>query len=104
MTAEPPALPRRDDVLVDKGAEASKPCLSLAETRTQTAAGGLLPIGTASIIAMRILFPQPPFFWSLGEIKRKVLGGQTTNFPSSARGGVFNQNEGQLWYSILADV
>ena len=34
MTTEPPALPRRVDVLADKGAEAPKPCLSSVEIHT----------------------------------------------------------------------
>ena len=43
MAAEPPALLRKDEVLVDKGAEAPKPCLSIVEIRTLIATGGLLP-------------------------------------------------------------
>ena len=46
-----PALPcSRDDALVDNGAVVPKPCLSPAEIRTQTAAGGLLPAGKASTV------------------------------------------------------
>ena len=55
MKAEPPVLPRRDGVLVDKGAAAPKPCLSPAEMRTLTTAGDLLLAGKASI-ATRIIF------------------------------------------------
>ena len=47
MKVEPPALPRWDDVLVDKGAAAPKQCLSPVEMRKLTAAGGLLPAGKA---------------------------------------------------------
>ena len=43
IKAELPTVPRWDDVLGDKGAAASKPCLSPVEMRTPTAAGGLLP-------------------------------------------------------------
>ena len=43
MKAEPPALPRRDDVLVDKGAAGPKPCLSLMEMCTLTVTGDLIP-------------------------------------------------------------
>ena len=60
--AESPALPRMDDVLVDKGAAAPKPCLSPVEMRTLTAAGGLLPAGKAST-ATKIIFYQPPFWF-----------------------------------------
>ena len=55
MKAECPALPRWDDILVDKGAAVLKPCLSPAEMRTRIAAGGLLPAGTAST-ATRTIF------------------------------------------------
>ena len=58
MRAESSALPRRDDVLVDKGAAAPKPCLSAVEIRTLTAAAGLLPAGKASI-KTRIIYCQP---------------------------------------------
>ena len=56
---EPPALPcYRDDVLIDKGAEAPKSCLLTMKMRTQTAAGGLLPDGIASTVT-RTIFLQP---------------------------------------------
>ena len=61
MIAEPPALPCRDDALVNKGAEAPKPCLSPMEVRTPTAAGSLLPAGTVST-AMKTIFPPPPLW------------------------------------------
>ena len=48
VKAEPPALSYRDDVLVENGAAAPKPCISPLEMRTTTAAGGLLPIGKIS--------------------------------------------------------
>ena len=58
-STEPPALPCcRDDALVDKGAKASKPCLSPVEMRTLTAVGDLLPARTAST-ATRTIFHQP---------------------------------------------
>ena len=71
MKAEPPALPRRDDVLVDEGAASSMPCLSTVEIRMRTAAVGLLPIGTASTAA-RTNFPLPFFPWSLGGSKKRT--------------------------------
>ena len=56
-STEPPALPRcRDDTMIDKGADAPKPCLSPGETRTLSVAGGLRPVDTAST-AMRAIFP-----------------------------------------------
>ena len=45
---EPPALPCRDDVVVQNGAAAPKSCLSPLKMRTPTAAGGLLPPGETS--------------------------------------------------------
>ena len=56
---EPPALPCRDDVLVENGATAPTSCLPFLEMRSPTAADGLLPIGEASR-ATRTTFNQPP--------------------------------------------
>ena len=56
MTAEPPVLSRRDDVLVNKGTEAPKRHFPLVEVRMlPSAAGGLLPTGTVSTV-MRTIF------------------------------------------------
>ena len=48
MMTEPPALPYREDVVVESGDAAPKSCLSSLEMRTTTAAGGLLPTGKTS--------------------------------------------------------
>ena len=48
VKAEPPALPCRDDVLVEDGAAAPKSCLPSLEMRSPSAAGGLLPAGKTS--------------------------------------------------------
>ena len=48
MKAEPPALPCRDDVVVESGNAAPKSCLPSLEMRTTTAAGGLVPTGKTS--------------------------------------------------------
>ena len=48
VKAEPPALPCRDDSLVECGAAAFKSCLPSMEMRPLTAAGGLVPTGEAS--------------------------------------------------------
>ena len=45
MMAEPPALPCRDDVLVESGDAATKSCLLSLEMHSSTAAGGLVPPG-----------------------------------------------------------
>ena len=48
VKAEPPALPCRDDVVVESGPAASESCLPSMEMRLSTAAGGLVPTGEAS--------------------------------------------------------
>ena len=48
VKAEPPTFSCRDDVVVENGAAAPKLCLSPLETRTTTAAGGLLLTGETS--------------------------------------------------------
>ena len=48
MKAEPPALPCRDDSVVECGVAAFKSCLPSMEMRPSTAAGGLVPTGNAS--------------------------------------------------------
>ena len=66
-SARPPALScSRNDALVDNGPAPTKPCLSLLEMRTGTAAEGLLSAGTAST-AIRTIFSRPLPSWTLGE-------------------------------------
>ena len=74
MTAEPPALPCRDTVLVDNGVEGPTPCLSPVEMRTlPIAAGGLLPAGTAST-ATRTIFHLPPlWFYPTKEMNSRTM-------------------------------
>ena len=48
VKAEPPALPCRDDVVVERSVAASESCLPSLEMRSSTAAGGLVPTGKAS--------------------------------------------------------
>ena len=48
VNAEPPALPCRDDVLVEDGAAAPKSCLPFLEMRSPSAADDLLPAGKTS--------------------------------------------------------
>ena len=76
-----PALPRRDGVLVNKGAAAPKSCLSPVEMRTLTAAGGLLPAGTAST-SMRTIFPRSPFSRSIGKETNKTNSQTNKQLPS----------------------
>ena len=101
MTVEPPSLFHRDDVLVDKGAEAPKPCSSPVEMSMRTVAGGLLPAGTASTV-VRTIVSRPLPSWTLGEETKEEPTGQTTmSFPPSAGGGLFKSNQGKLWGLIL---
>ena len=48
--ADPPALPCRDDILVENGAAVPKSCLSPLEMRSPTVAGGLLHTSKASMV------------------------------------------------------
>ena len=48
VKAEPPALPCRDNVVVESDNAASESCLPSLEMRSSTAAGGLVPTGEAS--------------------------------------------------------
>ena len=48
VKAEPPALPCRDDVVVESSVAASESCLLSLEMRSSTAAGGLVLTGEAS--------------------------------------------------------
>ena len=98
----PPALPcTRDDALVDNGVAAPKPCLSPAEMRTRTAAGGLLPTGKASA-ATRIIFHQPPlWFYLTEEIKYRTSNQYTTDYSSFWKLKVF-KTKSRYWCSILA--
>ena len=48
VKAEAPALPCRDDVLIEDGAAVPKSCLLSLEMRSPTAAGGLVPTGETS--------------------------------------------------------
>ena len=59
VKAKPPALPCRDNVLVESGAAAPKSSLPSLGMRSPTAAGGLLPAGEASIVT-KAAFNQPP--------------------------------------------
>ena len=80
---KPPALPcSRDDVLVDNGAAAPKTCLIPVEMRTLTAAGGLLPAGTA-LTATRTTFDQPLiWFCPIEEISSRTSNRYATNKSS----------------------
>ena len=66
MMAKPPALPCRDDVVVESGDAALKSCLPSLEMRSSTATDGLVSTGEAStptdtsFTATETNFNQPP--------------------------------------------
>ena len=66
VKAEPPALPCKEDVLVDNGAAAPRPCLSPLEIRTPTATSDLLPTDKTSTVT-RTTFHHCLF----GSVRRK---------------------------------
>ena len=101
-STEPPALPCRDDALVDQGAEAPKPCLSPGEMRMTTTAGGLLPAGTVSS-AMRAIFSPPPPTRTLSDKNKKRTRRTTLTSLSLSLGVKSNtQNQCKLCCLILA--
>ena len=60
MMAGPPALPCRNDVVVESGDAAPKSCLPSLEMRLPSAVGNLVPTGEAST-ATRTTFNKSPF-------------------------------------------
>ena len=95
MKAEPPALPRRDDVLVDIDAATPKPCLLPVEIRTLTAAGGLLPTGKTST-ATRIIFQQLLlWFFLTKEIKSRTSNQRAMDYSSFWKLKVLETKSGQ---------
>ena len=68
IKAEPPALPCRDDVLVENGAAALKSCLLPLEMRTPIATGGLFPTGKTFTATRTILRRLPLWFCPIEEI------------------------------------
>ena len=102
MKAEPPALPRWDDVLVDKGAAVPKPCLSLVEMHILTSAGDLLPASKAST-ATGIIFYQSPFwFCPTKEIYFRTTVQYAMDYYSFWKMKVLEKHQSKLWCSILA--
>ena len=111
MKAEPPALPCRDDVLVENGAAMPKSCISPLEMRTLVAAGGLLPAGKASTTT-RTTFDQPPFwFCSTEETNSRTsflyasyysIFGWKNNQQAPFWPRVNEKNRGKIWCSIPA--
>ena len=59
VKAEHPALPCRDDIVVESDPAASESCLPPMEMRSSTATGGLVPTGEAST-ALETTLNEPP--------------------------------------------
>ena len=72
IMAEPPALPCRDDSLVENSDASPKSCLPFLEIRSPSAAGGLLPTSEA-FTATRTTLNKPPLrFYSTEETDSKT--------------------------------
>ena len=74
MMAEPPALPYRDDVVVESGDAAPKLCLPSLEVRSPTAAGCLVPAGeTSTATETTVNEPLLQFYSTKEENSKKQL-------------------------------
>ena len=107
VEAEPPALPCRDDVLVENCAAVPKSCLSPLEMRTPTAGGDLLPT-EKTFTATRITFHQLPLWFCLNEEINSRTSVKYASYYSSCFWRIINQsgrgslkqNRGKIWCSM----
>ena len=83
VKAEPPALPRRDDVMAESGPAASESCLPSMEMCSSPAAGGLVPTGEASK-ASEITSNQPPLRFCSTEKTDLEAKNPCTSVPSAS--------------------
>ena len=83
MKADPPALPCRDDSVVECGSAAFKSCLPSMEMRPSTAAGGLVPTGDASKVSETTL-NEPPLRFCLTEETDLKAENSWTSIPSAS--------------------
>ena len=83
MKADPPAIPCRDDSVVECGSAAFKSCLPSMEMRPSTAAGGLVPIGDASK-ASETTLNEPPLRFCLTEETDLKAENSWTSIPSAS--------------------
>ena len=79
VKAEPPALPRRDDVVVESGDVAPKSCLPSLEMRSSTVAGGLVPTGETSTVETTVNKPLLQFYSTEEEDSKKENHGLQFN-------------------------
>ena len=111
VKAKPPALPCKENVLVENGTAAPKSCLSPLKMHTPTAAGGLLPTCKIST-ATSATFDQPTLWFC--QPRRRILRGRQLNTPCATAvsggtsflpppgEGLCKSNQGKIWCSILA--
>ena len=83
VKTEPPALPCRDDSVVECGAAAFESCLPPIEMRPSTAAGGLVPTGDASK-ASETTLNEPPLRFCLTEETDLKAKNSWTSVPSAS--------------------
>ena len=83
VKAEPPALPCRDDVVVESGPAVSESYLPSMEMRSSTAAGGLVPTGDASK-ASETTLNAPPLQFCLTEETDLKANNPWTSVPSAS--------------------
>ena len=89
VMAEPPTLPRRDDIVVESGDAALKACLLSLEIRSSTAAGGIVPTGKASTLtdtsstATETNFNQSPYRFYKTEETDSEANSKDTNLRTS---------------------
>ena len=76
VKAEPPALPYRNDVVVESGLAAPKSCLPFKEMRSPSAAGGLLPTGK-TFLATRTTSNKPSLRYYPTEEKDSKMNWRT---------------------------
>ena len=91
VKARPPALPCRDDSVVECSSAASQSCLPSMEMRSSTAAGGLVPTGEASN-ALEITSNQPPLrFCSTEKTNLEAKNSWTSVLSSSYNSSSFGR-------------
>ena len=93
MMAEPLGLPCREDVLVEYGAAAPKPCLPSLEMRSPTAAGVLLPTGEISTATKTTFNKSPLRPYSTKETNSKEIHLWTSSPPTWYDDSSFRRNK-----------
>ena len=93
MKAEPPALPCRDGVVVEKRAAAPKSCLPSLEMRSPTAAGGLLPTGKISTATKTTCNKSPLWPYSTQKANSKETNVWTSTLPAWYDDSSFRTNK-----------